>query len=355
MCKVGFYKNMRERQGVIVDVYKIFEGIKSGKWKDQVEAYRATGDASIKDNLPCYTVGGVFYPTKAIENLKTPSNLLSLDIDDFCGDHESLSNHLKIIPNSICHVSRSAGGKGFVVVVLIKECKDYEQFKRVYEAIYLSLCETGLHKVAKFDHLPNLNRLRFVSYDPDAFTCEYKYLLPFKDEAEIPTQVSIPIKDSTPVKFSVDGKLNNDELYKEVVTRYVNFVGEFGAAGTRHDWVLGLARWCCRGNVDEGWLVSKVLSDYQNSSRASVWSSEVRRCIRDSYRAYAAEKGQFEPTKKFSYIDVMSCTNAEQVREQVFGAIAHKLNYAEYLEKEGKSSKFVKEEINFMRKLTDFI
>jgi hypothetical protein len=81
----------------------------------------------------------------------------------------------------------------------------------------------------------------------------------------------------------------------------------------------------------------------------------VARCVRDSYRAYSAERGSFEVTKRFDYNDVLSCNNVEQVKEQVYFLIADKINFAEKLKSEKKSCTFVEKEILFLRKIAKYL
>jgi len=355
MYKVGIYKTMKvPSPNYIVDLRAILEGIKSGQWKEQVSKYRKTKDSSIKDNLPCYTVGGVFGTTKEIKNLVTPSNILSLDIDEFEGSLDTLMGYLAPIESSLYHVSKSCGDKGYCVLVKIKEFRDYDHFKMIYHAVYSDLEEAGLDKVSKFDYLPNLNRLRFVSYDPNCLTFDEKTLQDYTKELVLPIDVEIKEKGELVKRFVIGSdRLSDSDKFEEVLSKFIEYSGDFGSRGTRHDWILGLARWCCRADISESWLSSQLVSNYHNSARPEVWRKEVLRCVRDSYRAYSAERGNFVVTKKFSYDDILSCSNVEQVKEQVYLLIADKLNYVDYLLREKKPTTFVEKEIKFYKKIVD--
>ena len=349
--KVGFYKNMTVKGGYIFEVDKILEAIKAGNWADQVLEYRETGDQSIKDNLPAFTVGGVFSPTKSISNLQTASGLLSLDIDDYQKDRGTLMGILKgTLGSSFYSLFQSTGGKGYCALVKIKKFRDYDHYKMIYEDVYQHLVgNTDLSSTSKFDYLPNLNRLRFVSYDPDLYLNTNP--TEWTGERELPIEEYIPDRVS-PQKIVIKGGLSDEEKLEEVLSRYVSFAGEFGASKTRHDWVLGLARWACRADIDDSFLTNYILVHYDNSSRPSVWPSEVRRCVRDSYRAYQGQRGTLEPTKKFSYDDIQGCKNGEEVREQLYLLIIDKENFYESQE---KKSTFLKKEIDFLKKLSMFV
>jgi len=358
MFKVGYYKNMTvPSPNVITDINLIFDGVKNGKWRSDVERYRKSQNSSIKDNLPCYTVGGVFGGTKAIDKLKEPSNLLSLDVDDFDGGLDKLvGSYLSLLGSSLFHISKSCGGKGYCVIVKIKRYSDYDHFKKIYHSVYMTLERAGLGKVSKFDYLPNLNRLRFVSYDPASITFDLESLQDWTEEEELPINVSVSEKGKNVTNFVLEGqRLSDEQKFEQVLSKYVEFKSDFGVAGTRHDWVLGLARWCCRADIDEGWLLDYILAHYQNSARSTVWSKEVIRCVRDSYRAYSAERGSFEVIKRFDYEDILSCTNVEQVKEQVYFLIADKLNYKDKLVSEKKSCTFVEKEIMFLKTIANYL
>ena len=339
----------------VIDLRLILDGIRDGKWQEQVTKYRKSGDSTIKDNLPCYTIGGVFGVTKEISNLKSPSNLLSLDIDDFEGSLGALMDYLTPVSSSIYHVSKSCGGRGYCVLIKIKPFEDYDQFKRIYHAVYTDL-EKGLCKVSKFDYLPNLNRLRFVSYDPNCLIFDEESLEDYTKELDLPIDVEIKEKGELVKKFVIGSdRLSDEDKFEEVLSKFIEYSGDFGSRGTRHDWILGIARWACRADISEDWLKGELVQNYHNNARPEVWRQEVLRCVRDSYRAYSAERGNFTVTKKFSYDDILSCTNVEQVKEQVYLLIADKLNYAEYLEREKKSSTFVFKEVKFLKKIVDML
>jgi hypothetical protein len=74
---------MRSTEGVKTTLSVILEAIKTGRWKDQVSKYRETKESLLKENFPCFTVSGMFLPTKSVANLKEQSGYLSLDLDNF--------------------------------------------------------------------------------------------------------------------------------------------------------------------------------------------------------------------------------------------------------------------------------
>ena len=351
--KVGFYKDMKSTAVYPTDLLEILKAIQEGRWANRVIDYRATGNGTIKESLPCFTVSGIFSPTKSAENLKSFSGVLSLDLDSTELAHDVVRSYVEdALDGHLISFFRSTGGKGYCVLVSIKQVESADQFKRVYEAVYRRLAEK-LPSSIKFDHLPNINRLRYVSFDPQL--CFYPLSKPFEKELEFPNQATFPLPKSEKNVVVNFGNVSDEEKLQIVLERYVNYAGDFGQEGARHDWILGLARWACRADIDERYLADYCLSNYQNSARADVWKNEVVRCVRDSYRSYSAERGTVEIEKKFSFDDILRATNVEQVREQLIWYIADKTNYKKSLEENKKSVTFIEKEIKFLTKILNYL
>lgn len=336
-----------------VDLHQILDGIMTGRWADQVLRYRDTQDTEIKDSLPCFTVGGIFAPTKSAENIKFFSGLVSLDLDNTYVPQEQVREYLQdAIGDHLVAFFKSTGGKGYCALVSIKNVESADQFKRVYQSIYDKV-KAELDVTIKFDHLPNINRLRYVSYDP--MLCVYPDPIPYTDEAAIENTVTLPLPKSERNVAVTFGNVSDDEKLKIVLDRYEEYSGKFGERGTRHDWILGLARWSCRADIDERFLVNYCFTNFDNSARPDVWKSEVARCIRDSYKSYGAERGTVAIEKRFSFDDILRASNVEQVREQLIWYIADKTNYKKSLEDNKKSVTFVEKEIKFLTKILNYL
>lgn len=288
---VSLYENMTSTQANHIELSRVLYHIKNGWWKDKVEQLP-------KDQLPCFTVSGTFRGAKKQENLDQKSLVISLDLDD-------IENWVEVaflldtkIKNHIYSHFTSVSGKGCCILVAIDDFTDIEDYKQIYEALYHELI--GLNEFCKFDYLNNLNRLRYVSYDPDLYLNEEA--VPYDKRRELP--INIPVKkDGVLSNVSLDmNKLVGIDRINKIVETYTLHTGHFGANGKpRHDWVLGLTRWLCRGDVSESDAFDYICQNFHNPERASVWTKEVSRCVRDSYNAYAAERGSYVPQKSFDY------------------------------------------------------
>lgn len=145
---------------------------------------------------------------------------------------------------------------------------------------------------------------------------------------------------------------DDNDLFNIALANYEQACGVFGGGSkTRHDWVLGLGRYLCRGGVSEEYGISRVIDSFTNPDRAAVWNSEVRRAIKSAYKRYASEQGTYTPVDKFDYGDIEKAVNHEEVLFQLLRYIEEKKGLVEYLRKEGKKTEYVEKEIRFLNNL----
>ena len=161
----------------------LFNHIKYGKWKDQIEAIRAIEDKvernKIKLNLPSITISGTFKQRKA-ELLIEHSGLIAVDIDGFNDKSALISD-----PYTYA-LFYSASGRGVAVVVKINGEKHKESYR------WLSNYYYNTYGIAVDEAPKSPASLRFVSYDPDIFINERSKKSGTKAEAKSKPQ-SLPI------------------------------------------------------------------------------------------------------------------------------------------------------------------
>jgi hypothetical protein len=347
MTKVSYYKNIFDVVGVEVDLSKILFAIKNGKYHDQVNKHRL-GEVDGKKTLPYFTVGGVFSPTRANDNCTSSSGLISVDLD-YVVDVNLVKNMLlEVFGDYIYSIFTSLGGKGLCVLIKTPLTYDNMTFKKRYYAIFEAF--QFLNNYCKLDELSDLARPRFISDDSDLYLNEKAQI--FDKMVEIEHTESV-VKEPLP---AVDGYLSEEDELAEVVIRYTDSAGAFGSRGTRHDWVLGLARWMCRGGISEDRAISFIKDNYVNNDReGAIWQREVSRCVKSSYRTFSAENGTYRTPKKFDYSNIHQASNIEDAKYNLLMFIEEKKKLANYLESEKKVTKFVVQEIEFLTKLYKLI
>ena len=168
---IGYYKNRGTTDGADITIYEFFEGIREGQeWKRHVEWVREAIDDPEeydrrKSKSPCVTIGGVFNGSKAAENLRQPSGLLAADLDHLGDRTEAVKYQLSQDPY-VFAVFKSIGGRGLCVVFKIDSGRFADSFQGIADYLITTYGLVG----KQFDpSSSNINRLRYVSYDPDIY------------------------------------------------------------------------------------------------------------------------------------------------------------------------------------------
>lgn len=152
----------------------------SPKLKPQIEEIRARAAAgedysALKSKLPGATISGTF-EHRADEALKQHSGFIGLDIDGKENTHitnfADLKTELAALPWT-AYAGLSCSGTGYFVLFRIS---DPEKHKAHYEAAREMFARAGL----KLDKTSDVSRLRYCSYDPDAY---------FNESAEVFTEL----------------------------------------------------------------------------------------------------------------------------------------------------------------------
>lgn len=198
--------------------------IKNGKWQDYVLDVR-TGKRD-KNNAPCVTISGVFKGDKKSENLIEHSGVICIDIDakdQICNiskDKLKDDQYTYILHDSI------SGNGGFVVIVKIDPEKHKEAFEGL-ELYYFKNFNIVIDKSCK-----NVNRLRYISYDPDVYFNEkskvFKQYLKKKDKI---VQNTIVVKSDFEDMVSQAAPLNLFDDYEDYIKCAFALTSEFGEAG----------------------------------------------------------------------------------------------------------------------------
>ena len=139
----SYYKSKAHKNNRVQYFKDIMRDIQRGEWKESIDELRQTktnGDtdkaSEIKDNLPCFTVSGVFQGGHAKANLKEYNNLVSLDYDNKHNPEELRDSFRELSYTYATFISPSGNG----VKVFIKtdnKPEDHEQaFKAIRKLLY---------------------------------------------------------------------------------------------------------------------------------------------------------------------------------------------------------------------------
>lgn len=176
-AQVGLYSKKSEQgSGVAISLRDFLSGIRSNpEWKRLVEFARAAEDLRADDRpiyerrktgLPCATLAGVF-SAKTKDGLINPSGLMAVDLDHLDGEVNEVKAKLALDPYVVA-VFLSVSGLGLCVLFRIQP----ERYEDAFDGVRQYLIDTyGL--TASFDQSSrNVNRLRYISHDPEIPTNE---------------------------------------------------------------------------------------------------------------------------------------------------------------------------------------
>ena len=168
--KISYYRNVEDNVGTEISLRDF---LFNDQYKEQIEYIRSISDEDIqkrlKLQLPVATISGTFAPTCKAENLVAHSNLLCIDIDKKdnmdVGWFDDLKHEWHNIPQ-ILYAGRSIRGKGWFAIFRIAYPDKHED---QFEALKRDFASSGLiiDKACK-----NVNRMRFISYDPEPYVNE---------------------------------------------------------------------------------------------------------------------------------------------------------------------------------------
>lgn len=157
----------------------------SERWRHSVEKIRAEADPAkrkeLKQHLPAFMPAGVF-TKKTADTLQEHSGFICIDIDakDNAGvkDFDRLKEFVCQIPQ-VAYCGLSVGGAGFFCIMPIADPAKHRDYFRAIERDFKE-CGVTIDRQCY-----NVNRLRYVSYDPEPYintaAKAYDYVYPVKD------------------------------------------------------------------------------------------------------------------------------------------------------------------------------
>lgn len=162
---VSFYENVQDKKPRPANLLQILTG---EEYKERVTEVRNQRDEvlqkKLKNELPCYTIAGVFEESGG-DPIK-PTSLIGIDIDK--KDNTNVTNFgslkelIKTAP-FVAYCGKSCRGEGYFCIVPIR---DYKRHRQHFESIKKDFESWGV----KIDgQCKDIGRRRFVSYDSEPY------------------------------------------------------------------------------------------------------------------------------------------------------------------------------------------
>lgn len=189
MSSVSLYPKITvSKNGENLPLSEVLEGIKNGRWQDIVGRYRSVvekfgkrspQDYQSKKQLPYYTPSGTFSVRKE-SGLIQHSGYICLDLDDLGEAMVRVKRQLAGDKYTYA-VCESVGGNGLSMFVKVEPTEHAAIFDAV-EEYYV-----GRYGV-EVDHLADVSRPRFVSYDPGIRIDEQSKVFTLHNRVELTAQ-----------------------------------------------------------------------------------------------------------------------------------------------------------------------
>lgn len=233
-CQVSMYGCAMDTKGKTCSLHGILAEIKKGKWKYITDHLRSIKDEDgqkeyKKKSIPCFTPSGTFQDRKVLIQ-HTGIIVLDIDTKDNPGLLNECSEHRQaLIEDEYTHfLFSSCRGDGLAVGVKIdpaKHLKSFQYLERYYKEKHELKIDQGCNDV---------NRLRFISFDPHLYLNENSKTLQIAEESNELTNHDV-IK-----KIIASGKVIGNDTYDEWVNIAFGIATEFGEAG--RDYFHALSR-----------------------------------------------------------------------------------------------------------------
>ena len=298
----SYYENVKSKQNRVITLAQFVTAIRSERWKKAVEDFRRymaegkDGEAKrIKEGLPGIVSAGVCEGGHSKQNVRSVSQLMVLDIDHYEGDIHGLIHRLYGFPwVQAAWISVSGRGAKAEVVIDAQTVEEYET--RVYP-IVAQYFSRNLDIPVDM-HCKDINRLCYVSYDPDAF-CKDEECPPFpwREEWEKSAQKEAgskqPGSPETSMK-SVNLASGMVESFLDGFLEQHPFVPHY-----RHDFLLKLGRDASRYGMNQEEFEKLVDLAVEKLAMPDCDGPEIKYTLADAYR-YAEVKG-LKKTSHFGF------------------------------------------------------
>lgn len=223
---ISLFKSAKSNQSdASIEVDEYFDGIKNGRWQDEVLNYRA--GRTQKELTTCVTASGSF-KQRAANKLLEHSGFICLDID--AKDQIAEVDIERIKRNEYVYaVHRSLSGNGYAVFIRIDGARHLDAFLSL-EQYFMVQFSIVLDKICK-----DTSRLRFVSYDPDIYinkkSKQFKTYLKKKDK---PKPKPVVIKTDFDEMVVKAAPMNLFDNYEDYIRLAFALTQEFSESGRNY-------------------------------------------------------------------------------------------------------------------------
>lgn len=287
----SYYENVKSKQNQVITLAQFVTAIRSGRWKKAVEdfrRYKAEGKLkeakSIKEGLPGIVSAGVCEGGHSKQNVRSVSENLMLDVDNYTGDIHALIQRMYDLPwVQAAWTSVSGTGVKIIVRVQVDTLEEYEKQAYPVVAQYFSrLLDTPMDM-----HCKDISRMCYASYDPDAFYKEECEPFPWREEWEKSQLEQVAVKVEEKKAESAESSMKSGKIASSGLVKkfFDNFIERHPyVRNHRHDFQLALGREARRAGMSESDFDELVNLTVSRLSMPDCDGPEIKRNLTDAYR-----------------------------------------------------------------------
>lgn len=247
-------------------IYKVFEGIKNGKWKKEIEMVRfAVSEVEqnkLKKDLPCISVSGTFSERNG-KSLKTYSGLIQIDFDKVPNPVELISR----LKNDRFILAAFVSPTGTGVKAIVKSQPEKQQHKQNFQALEKYFLDT--YRLSIDSKCKDICRQMFVSYDPHIY---------------------INLQGDLFHLQNTSNTICETELFDNILKGIEKKHNTYYAIGQRNEFVFRLANALNRYGVTQTFSVNEIIRRYTSSD---FTESEIKATVQSAYKNIL-EHGKYE-------------------------------------------------------------
>jgi hypothetical protein len=286
MATITVFRNIKDTSNAIhIDHTKIFERIRTGKYKDLVEKIRTeTNDKKrndLKQQLPSILFSGKFSARNA-KAIIDHSGLICLDFDKIPTDTMQAVRDTLEADQYTHALFLSPSGNGYKLIVRIPN--DTDQHKAYFDGLAKYYDSEYFDKACS-----DVSRVCYESHDADIYVNEHSVV--FTDKL-IKEQFTYQEK---PAEYPIT---NESEIFGRL-TKWLESSGSYFVQGGRNQYIFKLSSACCRFGINKEsaeYLMLQFVSD-------DFELNELKTTISQGYKANQSAFGSeyFEDKQSLSY------------------------------------------------------
>ena len=273
LCNI--YKDSFDNKSVhFVEVDKVIDGIRTGRWGDRITALREAKTKKEKDSikimLPCVTFSGTFEQrsvyskkkghfemiSKRDEHLKDYSGLMVIDIDKI-NDKESSRIKKLFKDDDFLYCAFDSPSLGLKLLYEVDAESKYHKtasFEQVKEHVEL------LYNVQVDASGKNISRLCYVSYDPNIYVNNEYICFPV-DTEKYERDFNKPIVQLDNLMSQDNVSYDLDYIWN-VIKKWMDNKGMYYVVGNRNEYLYKVS--CClnRAGVSEHQIIQLISKNH---------------------------------------------------------------------------------------------